>query len=77
MILDTNALSAYLDKTPEAVEIVSEARELAMTRMEEEAEQLCADGVVGRRVCFRYRAVTPPRGVRKVSAANAGSMRRP
>lgn len=30
MILDTNALSAYLDKTPEAVEIVSEARELAI-----------------------------------------------
>lgn len=30
MILDTNALSAYLDKTPEAVVIVSEARELAI-----------------------------------------------
>ena len=30
MILDTNALSAYLDKAPEAVEIVSEARELAI-----------------------------------------------
>ena len=30
MILDTNALSAYLDKTPEAVDIVSEARELAI-----------------------------------------------
>ncbi len=30
MILDTNALSAYLDATPEAVEIVSEARELAI-----------------------------------------------
>ena len=30
MILDTNALSAYLDKTPEAVEIVSEARALAI-----------------------------------------------
>ena len=30
MILDTNALSAYLDRTPEAVEIVSEARELAI-----------------------------------------------
>lgn len=30
MILDTNALSAYLDKTPGAVEIVSEARELAI-----------------------------------------------
>ena len=30
MILDTNALSAYLDSAPEAVEIVSEARELAI-----------------------------------------------
>ena len=30
MILDTNALSAYLDGTPEAVEIVSEARKLAI-----------------------------------------------
>ena len=30
MILDTNALSAYLDSTPGAVEIVSEARELAI-----------------------------------------------
>ena len=30
MILDTNALSAYLDGTPKAVEIVSEARELAI-----------------------------------------------
>ena len=30
MILDTNALSAYLDKAPEAVEIVSEAREIAI-----------------------------------------------
>jgi tRNA(fMet)-specific endonuclease VapC len=30
LILDTNALSACLDRTPEAVEIVSEARELAI-----------------------------------------------
>ncbi len=30
MILDTNALSAYLDKTAEAVEIVSDAREIAI-----------------------------------------------
>ena len=30
MILDTNALSAYLDKTPAAVEIVSEASEIAI-----------------------------------------------
>jgi tRNA(fMet)-specific endonuclease VapC len=30
LILDTNALSAYLDKTPEAVKIVSEAGELAI-----------------------------------------------
>ena len=30
MILDTNALSAYLDRTPEAVELVSEAREIAI-----------------------------------------------
>ena len=30
MILDTNALSAYLDRTPEAVEIVSEARAIAI-----------------------------------------------
>ena len=30
MILDTNALSAYLDRTPEAVAVVSEARELAI-----------------------------------------------
>ncbi|MBL8293913.1 MAG: type II toxin-antitoxin system VapC family toxin [Bryobacterales bacterium] len=30
MILDTNALSAYLDRTPEAVEIVSEAHGLAI-----------------------------------------------
>ena len=30
MILDTNALSAYLDKSPQAVEIVSEAREIAI-----------------------------------------------
>ena len=30
MILDTNALSAYLDGIPEAVEIVSEAREVAV-----------------------------------------------
>ena len=30
MILDTNALSAYLDRTPEEVEIVSEAREVAI-----------------------------------------------
>jgi tRNA(fMet)-specific endonuclease VapC len=30
LILDTNALSAYLDSTPEAVEIVSGARELAI-----------------------------------------------
>ncbi len=29
MILDTNALSAYLDRTPEAVEIVSRVREAA------------------------------------------------
>ncbi len=30
MILDTNALSAFLDRAPQAVEIVSEARELAI-----------------------------------------------
>ena len=30
MILDTNALSAYLDRTPEAVAVVSGARELAI-----------------------------------------------
>jgi hypothetical protein len=30
LILDTNALSAYLDRTPEAVAVVSEARELAI-----------------------------------------------
>jgi predicted nucleic acid-binding protein len=30
LILDTNALSAYLDSTPEAVEIVSQAREVAI-----------------------------------------------
>ena len=30
MILDTNALSAYLDSKPEAVEIVSGARKLAI-----------------------------------------------
>jgi predicted nucleic acid-binding protein len=30
LILDTNALSAYLDKAPVAVEIVSQARELAI-----------------------------------------------
>jgi predicted nucleic acid-binding protein len=30
LILDTNALSAYLDSTPKAVEIVSGARELAI-----------------------------------------------
>ena len=30
MILDTNALSAYLDNAPEAVEIVAWARELAI-----------------------------------------------
>ena len=30
MILDTNALSAFLDRTAEAVEIVSGARELAI-----------------------------------------------
>jgi len=30
LILDTNALSAYLDRIPEAVEVVSEARELAI-----------------------------------------------
>lgn len=30
MILDTNALSAYLDKTPGVAEIVSEAREIAI-----------------------------------------------
>jgi tRNA(fMet)-specific endonuclease VapC len=30
LILDTNALSAYLGKTPQAVEIVSEDRELAI-----------------------------------------------
>jgi predicted nucleic acid-binding protein len=30
LILDTNALSAYLDNTAEVVEIVSEARELAI-----------------------------------------------
>lgn len=30
MILDTNALSAYLDDTPEAVKVVTEARELAI-----------------------------------------------
>ena len=30
MILDTNALSAYLDSMPEAVEIVSEAVEIAI-----------------------------------------------
>ena len=28
MILDTNALSAFLDRTPEAVKAVSEAREI-------------------------------------------------
>ena len=30
MILDTNALSAYLDRTPEVVAIVSDADELAI-----------------------------------------------
>lgn len=30
MILDTNALFAYLDRTPEAVEIVSGARDVAI-----------------------------------------------
>jgi tRNA(fMet)-specific endonuclease VapC len=30
LILDTNALSAYLDSTPEAVDLVSGARELAI-----------------------------------------------
>jgi predicted nucleic acid-binding protein len=30
LILDTNALSAYLDKAPGAVEMVSQARELAI-----------------------------------------------
>ena len=30
MILDTNALSAYLDSNPEAVTIVAEARQLAI-----------------------------------------------
>jgi predicted nucleic acid-binding protein len=30
LILDTNALSAYLDRSPEAVEIVSETREIAI-----------------------------------------------
>ena len=30
MILDTNALSAYLDRTAEAVQIVSEASEIAI-----------------------------------------------
>ena len=30
MILDTNALSAYLDRTAKAVEIVSEAPEIAI-----------------------------------------------
>jgi predicted nucleic acid-binding protein len=30
LILDTNALSAYLDREPEAVAVVSEARELAI-----------------------------------------------
>ena len=30
MILDTNALSAYLDRRPEAVEIVSKARDIAI-----------------------------------------------
>ena len=30
MILDTHALSAYLDRTPEAVEVVSRARALAI-----------------------------------------------
>ena len=33
MILDTNALSAYLDRKPEAVALVSEARELAIPVM--------------------------------------------
>lgn len=30
MILDTNALSAFLDQSPEAVEIVAEAQDLAI-----------------------------------------------
>ena len=30
MILDTNALSAFLDKTPAAIEIVSQASEIAV-----------------------------------------------
>ena len=30
MILDTNALSAYLDSTPEAIDIVSETAEIAI-----------------------------------------------
>ena len=30
LILDTNALSAYLDNTPEAVDIVANARQLAI-----------------------------------------------
>ena len=30
MILDTNALSAYLDQSPEAVELISQANELAI-----------------------------------------------
>jgi predicted nucleic acid-binding protein len=30
LILDTNALSAFLDRTPQAIEIVSEARDLAI-----------------------------------------------
>jgi predicted nucleic acid-binding protein len=33
LILDTNALSAYLDRTPEAVKIVSEEREIAIPVM--------------------------------------------
>ncbi len=30
MILDTNALSAFLDQAPEAVEVISDARQLAI-----------------------------------------------
>ena len=65
MILDTNALSAYLDRTPEAVEIVSEASELAIP------------GIVAGEFAFGIAQSRHREAYERSLQANAGPMYRP
>ncbi len=65
MILDTNALSACLDRTPEAVEIVSQARELAIPV------------IVAGKFAFGVAQSRRHEAYEKAAAPNAGPMHRP